>query len=70
MTGAMIKGAVDPSVEVVITTFVLPRTGNKSWADFLDSEGGKNSGTCHARATYAHLQRPCCGLGANLRILT
>ncbi|KAJ7503733.1 Alpha/Beta hydrolase protein [Mycena galericulata] len=38
MTRAIIKGAVDPSVEVVITTFALPRAGNKSWADFLDSE--------------------------------
>jgi hypothetical protein len=37
MTGAMIKSAVDPSVEVVVTTFGLPRGGNKAWADFLDS---------------------------------
>jgi hypothetical protein len=33
----MIKGAVDPSVDVVVTTFGLPRGGNKAWADFLDS---------------------------------
>jgi triacylglycerol esterase/lipase EstA (alpha/beta hydrolase family) len=37
MTGAMIKSAVDPSVEVVVTTFGLPRSGNEAWADFLDS---------------------------------
>jgi hypothetical protein len=37
MTGAMIKSAVDPSVEVVVTTFGLPRGGNEAWADFLDS---------------------------------
>ncbi|KAJ7868689.1 alpha/beta-hydrolase [Mycena leptocephala] len=40
MTGAMIKSAVDPSVEVVVTTFGLPRGGNKAWADFLDSNVG------------------------------
>jgi hypothetical protein len=40
MTGAMIKGAVDPSVDVVVTTFGLPRGGNKAWADFLDSNVG------------------------------
>ncbi|KAJ6562181.1 alpha/beta-hydrolase [Mycena capillaripes] len=40
MTAAMIKGAVDPSVEVVVTTFGLPRGGNKAWADFLDSNLG------------------------------
>jgi hypothetical protein len=38
MSAAMIKGAVDPSVEVVVTTFALPRGGNKAWADFLDSD--------------------------------
>ncbi|KAJ7747181.1 alpha/beta-hydrolase [Mycena maculata] len=37
MTGAMIRSAVAPSVDVVITTFGLPRGGNKAWADFLDS---------------------------------
>ncbi|KAJ7080185.1 alpha/beta-hydrolase [Mycena belliarum] len=40
MTGAMIKGAVGPSVDVVVTTFGLPRGGNKAWADFLDSNVG------------------------------
>ncbi|KAJ7926770.1 alpha/beta-hydrolase [Mycena leptocephala] len=40
MSAAMIKGAVDPSVEVVVTTFALPRGGNKAWADFLDSDVG------------------------------
>ncbi|KAK7045011.1 lipase-3 domain-containing protein [Favolaschia claudopus] len=36
MTGAMLKGALDPSIDVVITTFGLPRGGNAAWADFLD----------------------------------
>ncbi|KAJ7106652.1 alpha/beta-hydrolase [Mycena epipterygia] len=40
MTGAMIKDAVDPSVNVVVTTFGLPRGGNRAWADFLDSDVG------------------------------
>ncbi|KAJ7157706.1 alpha/beta-hydrolase [Mycena crocata] len=40
MTGAMIKGAVDPSVDVAVTTFGLPRGGNTAWADFLDSNVG------------------------------
>ncbi|KAJ6609795.1 alpha/beta-hydrolase [Mycena sp. CBHHK59/15] len=40
MTGAMIKAAVDPSVEVTVTTFGLPRGGNQQWADFLDSNVG------------------------------
>ncbi|KAF7342564.1 Lipase-3 domain-containing protein [Mycena sanguinolenta] len=40
MTGAMIKGAVDPSVDVVVTTFGLPRGGNEAWANFLDSNIG------------------------------
>ncbi|KAJ6459968.1 alpha/beta-hydrolase [Mycena sanguinolenta] len=40
MTGAMIKGAVDPSVDVVVTTFGLPRGGNEAWANFLDSNVG------------------------------
>ncbi|KAJ7653405.1 alpha/beta-hydrolase [Mycena rosella] len=40
MTGAMIKGAVDPSVNVVVTTFGLPRGGNQAWANFLDSNVG------------------------------
>ncbi|KAJ7473546.1 alpha/beta-hydrolase [Mycena latifolia] len=40
MTGAMIKSAVDPSVNVVVTTFGLPRGGNQAWADFLDSNVG------------------------------
>lgn len=38
MTGAMIKDAVDPSVNVVVTTYGLPRGGNRAWADFLDSD--------------------------------
>lgn len=40
MTGAMIREAVDPSVDVVVTTFGLPRGGNTAWADFLDSNVG------------------------------
>ncbi|KAJ6459180.1 alpha/beta-hydrolase [Mycena vitilis] len=40
MTGAMIRGAVDPSVDVVVTTFGLPRGGNEAWANFLDSNVG------------------------------
>jgi len=42
MTGAMIKGAVDPSVDVSVTGFGLPRGGNQAWADFLDSAVGVN----------------------------
>jgi hypothetical protein len=38
MTGAMIKDAVDPSVDVSVTGFGLPRGGNQAWADFLDSQ--------------------------------
>ncbi|KAJ6454167.1 alpha/beta-hydrolase [Mycena sanguinolenta] len=40
MTGAMIKDAVDPSVQVTVTTFGMPRGGNKAFADFLDSKLG------------------------------
>ncbi|KAJ7108990.1 alpha/beta-hydrolase [Mycena crocata] len=40
MTGAMIKDAVDPSVDVSVTGFGLPRGGNQAWADFLDSGVG------------------------------
>ncbi|KAJ7506113.1 alpha/beta-hydrolase [Mycena galericulata] len=40
MTGAMIKGAVDPSVDVVVTIFAPPRGGNTAWADFQDSNVG------------------------------
>jgi len=40
MTGAMIKNAVDPSVEVTVSGFGLPRGGNQEWADFLDSGVG------------------------------
>ncbi|KAJ7132176.1 alpha/beta-hydrolase [Mycena epipterygia] len=40
MTGAMIKNAVDPSVEVSVSGFGLPRGGNQAWADFLDSGVG------------------------------
>ncbi|KAJ7199796.1 alpha/beta-hydrolase, partial [Mycena pura] len=40
MTGAMLKLALAPSVQVVVTTFGLPRGGNKAWADFLDSKVG------------------------------
>jgi len=36
MTGLFIKNNVDPSVEVTVTGFGLPRGGNKAWADFLD----------------------------------
>ncbi|KAJ7078788.1 Alpha/Beta hydrolase protein [Mycena epipterygia] len=37
MTGAMIKDAVDPSVNVAVTTFGLPP---RAWVDFLDSDVG------------------------------
>ncbi|KAJ6506090.1 alpha/beta-hydrolase [Mycena vulgaris] len=40
MTGALIKDAVDPSVEVSVTGFGLPRGGNPGWADFIDSGVG------------------------------
>ncbi|KAJ7187637.1 alpha/beta-hydrolase [Mycena pura] len=40
MTGAMLKLSLDPSIDVVVTTFGLPRGGNKAWADFLDSNVG------------------------------
>jgi len=40
MTGAMIKDAVDPSVDVSVTGFGLPRGGNEAWANFLDSQVG------------------------------
>ncbi|KAJ6452640.1 alpha/beta-hydrolase [Mycena sanguinolenta] len=40
MTGAMIKDAVDPSVDVSVVGFGLPRGGNPAWADFLDSGVG------------------------------
>ncbi|KAJ7772720.1 alpha/beta-hydrolase [Mycena maculata] len=42
MTGALIKDAVDPSVDVSVTGFGLPRGGNVAWADFLDSGVGVN----------------------------
>ncbi|KAJ7828319.1 alpha/beta-hydrolase [Mycena leptocephala] len=38
MTAVMIKDAVDPSVDVSMTGFGLPRGGNQGWADFLDSQ--------------------------------
>ncbi|KAJ6528913.1 alpha/beta-hydrolase [Mycena capillaripes] len=38
MTGAMIKDAVDSSVDVSVTGFGLPRGGNPAWADFLDGQ--------------------------------
>ncbi|KAJ7173603.1 alpha/beta-hydrolase [Mycena filopes] len=40
MTGAFIKASVDPSVQVTVTGFGLPRGGNQAWADFLDTELG------------------------------
>ncbi|KAJ7156889.1 alpha/beta-hydrolase [Mycena crocata] len=40
MTGAFIKGAIDPSIEVSVSGFGLPRGGNKAWADFLDNGVG------------------------------
>ncbi|KAJ6493900.1 alpha/beta-hydrolase [Mycena vitilis] len=40
MTGAMLKDAVDPSVDVTVTGFGLPRGGNQAWADFLDGQVG------------------------------
>ncbi|KAJ7616566.1 alpha/beta-hydrolase [Roridomyces roridus] len=36
MTGLMIKNAVDPSVDVTVTTFGMPRGGNTNWANLLD----------------------------------
>jgi len=42
MTGALIKAAVDPSVDVDVTGFGLPRGGNVNWANFLDSSVGVN----------------------------
>jgi hypothetical protein len=38
MTVVMIKDAVDPSVDVSMPGFGLPRGGNQGWADFLDSQ--------------------------------
>jgi hypothetical protein len=38
MTGVMIKDAVDPSVNVAVTGYGLPRGGNEAWAKFLDSK--------------------------------
>jgi len=40
MTGAMIKDAVDPSVDVSVVGFGLPRGGNENWANFLDNGVG------------------------------
>ncbi|KAF8183240.1 alpha/beta-hydrolase [Mycena galopus ATCC 62051] len=40
MTGSLIKNAVDPSVDVSVTGFGLPRGGNEAWANFLDSGVG------------------------------
>ncbi|KAJ7887706.1 alpha/beta-hydrolase [Mycena leptocephala] len=40
MAAVMIKDAVDPSVDVSMTGFGLPRGGNQGWADFLDSQLG------------------------------
>ncbi|KAJ7021753.1 alpha/beta-hydrolase [Mycena alexandri] len=40
MTGVMIKDAVDPSVNVAVTGYGLPRGGNEAWATFLDSKLG------------------------------
>ncbi|KAJ7791328.1 hypothetical protein B0H13DRAFT_2689880 [Mycena leptocephala] len=40
MTAVMIKDAVDPSVDVSMTGFGLPRGGNQGWADFLGSQLG------------------------------
>ncbi|CAK5267194.1 unnamed protein product [Mycena citricolor] len=40
MTGAFLKSAVDPSVQVSVTGFGLPRGGNQAWADFLDGQVG------------------------------
>ncbi|KAJ6517430.1 alpha/beta-hydrolase [Mycena vitilis] len=40
MTGIMIKNAVDPTVDVSVSGFGLPRGGNKAWANFVDSKIG------------------------------
>ncbi|KAK7026324.1 lipase-3 domain-containing protein [Favolaschia claudopus] len=40
MTGALIKDNVGSDVDVTVTTFGMPRGGNKAWADFLDSKLG------------------------------
>ncbi|KAJ7777291.1 alpha/beta-hydrolase [Mycena metata] len=40
MTGAFLKQSVDPSVDVSLAVFGLPRGGNQAWADFLDSTVG------------------------------
>ncbi|KAJ6468005.1 alpha/beta-hydrolase [Mycena vitilis] len=40
MTGVLVKNAVDPSVEVTVTGFGLPRGGNQAWADFVDTKIG------------------------------
>ncbi|KAJ7146950.1 hypothetical protein C8R44DRAFT_899263 [Mycena epipterygia] len=40
MTGALIKKAVDPSVDISVAGFGLPCSGNPAWANFLDSRVG------------------------------
>ncbi|KAJ7065347.1 alpha/beta-hydrolase [Mycena amicta] len=40
MTGLWVKQNVDPSVEVTVSGFGLPRGGNQAWADLLDTEVG------------------------------
>ncbi|KAJ7027920.1 alpha/beta-hydrolase [Mycena alexandri] len=40
MTAAFLKQSVDPSIDVSLAVFGLPRGGNQAWADFLDSTVG------------------------------
>ncbi|KAF7332861.1 Lipase-3 domain-containing protein [Mycena venus] len=56
MTGAMIKDAVDPSVDVTVTGFGLPRGGNQGWADFLDGQVRLFSPLAHVGVTFVSNQ--------------
>ncbi|KAJ7173602.1 alpha/beta-hydrolase [Mycena filopes] len=40
MTAAFLKNSVDPSVDISLAVFGLPRGGNQAWADFLDNTVG------------------------------
>jgi len=40
MTGLFLKSSIDPSINVSVTGFGLPRGGNQAWADLLDKEIG------------------------------
>ncbi|KAJ7055695.1 alpha/beta-hydrolase [Mycena amicta] len=37
MTAAMLRSNLPSNVQIVTTTFGMPRSGNQAWADFLDS---------------------------------